>query len=98
MVPMSLRLIASLCIATTELAPQSISTLKLRPTRWKQVLNRPPDPKASPQPTNCNCMNGPWDVWFCERCLGRQVTVLPFGQTVRDKGHIASCLDGGKPH
>ncbi len=56
---MSLQLIASLFSATMEVAPQSISALKSRPTRWKQVLNRPPEPKASPQPTNCKCMNTP---------------------------------------
>src|SRR5579863_4570793 len=98
MVLTSLRVIASLFIATTELAPQSISTLKSRPTRWKQVWKRPPDPKASPQPTNCNCMNGPWDVWFWERCLGRLVSVLPFGHAVRDKGHNANEAGGGKPY
>src|SRR5436190_12132276 len=56
---MSLRLIASLFIDTSEVAPQSTSALIFRPTRWKQVLNRPPEPKASPQPTNCTCMNIP---------------------------------------
>src|SRR5215475_3600009 len=41
-------------IATIEEAPQSISTLPwpVR-SRWKQVLNRPPLPKASPEPRNC---------------------------------------------
>src|SRR5438093_5003671 len=41
-------------IATSEEAPQSISTLPCRwRSRWKQVLNRPPLPKASPEPRNC---------------------------------------------
>src|SRR6202451_655856 len=66
---MSLRLIASLFMATSEVAPQSISALILSPTRWKQVLNRPPEPKASPQPTNCRCMECPQEArdnnsWF----------------------------------
>src|SRR5262249_52172293 len=29
------------------------------PTTWKQVLNRPPEPKASPHPTNWRCMSTP---------------------------------------
>src|ERR1700722_6323719 len=51
---MSLRGIASLFIAVSELAPQSMRILVSRPVRWRQVLNRPPEPKASPQPTNCS--------------------------------------------
>src|SRR5258708_8622422 len=44
----------SLRIATIEVAPQSISTLPCAArSRWKQVLRRPPLPKASPEPRNC---------------------------------------------
>src|SRR5271166_3872275 len=53
---MALRSILSLFMATSDVAPQSISALISLPTRWRQVLNRPPEPKASPQPTNCRCM------------------------------------------
>src|SRR5258708_19715855 len=43
----------SLRIATIEVAPQSISTLPCAArSRWKQVLRRPPLPKASPEPRN----------------------------------------------
>ena len=37
-------------------APQSIRKLTLAPVTWKQVLNLPPEPSASPQPTNRNCI------------------------------------------
>src|SRR4030095_12871550 len=37
-------------------APQSIRKLTLVPVTWKQVLNLPPEPSASPQPTNRNCI------------------------------------------
>src|SRR6266702_4383970 len=44
----------ALRIATIEEAPQSISTLPCAArSRWKQVLKRPPLPKASPEPRNC---------------------------------------------
>ena len=39
-------------IAGSEDAPQSISRLVCAPVRWKQVFDLPPEPKASPQPTN----------------------------------------------
>src|ERR1700734_1425142 len=58
----ALRSIASLFMATSEVAPQSISALTALPTRWKQVLKRPPEPKASPQPTNCRCMKCPQEA------------------------------------
>src|SRR5579885_3500646 len=38
--------------ATSELAPQSISSRQCAPLTRKQVLNRPPLPNASPQPMN----------------------------------------------
>ena len=37
-------------------APQSIRKLTWAPVTWKQVLNLPPEPSASPQPTNRNCI------------------------------------------
>ena len=37
-------------------APQSIRKLTEAPATWKQVLNLPPEPSASPQPTNRNCI------------------------------------------
>src|ERR1700724_3143913 len=37
-------------------APQSMRKFAESPATWKHVLSRPPDPKASPQPTNCRCM------------------------------------------
>ena len=37
-------------------APQSIRKLTRSPVTWKQVLNLPPEPSASPQPTNRNCI------------------------------------------
>src|SRR5262249_38963392 len=40
----------------SEEAPQSIRKFAVWPTTWKQVLRRPPEPNASPQPTNCRCM------------------------------------------
>src|SRR5580704_13636229 len=62
MTSMALPSIFSLFMATSEVAPQSISALTSLPTRWKQVLNRPPEPKASPQPTNCRCMECPQET------------------------------------
>src|ERR1700694_1504466 len=41
---------------TSEDAPQSIRKFALSPATWKQVASRPPEPNASPQPTNCRCM------------------------------------------
>src|SRR3954464_12095344 len=40
-------------------APQSIRKLTLAPVTWKQVLSLPPEPSASPQPTNCSCIGCP---------------------------------------
>src|SRR4051794_1078407 len=37
-------------------APQSIRKLTRSPRTWKQVFPRPPEPNASPQPTNCRCI------------------------------------------
>src|SRR5215475_11635363 len=42
--------------AGNEDAPQSIRKLTCAPVTWKQVLNLPPEPNASPQPTNRNCI------------------------------------------
>src|SRR5262250_2590350 len=42
--------------AGSDVAPQSIRKLTAAPVTWKQVLYRPPEPKASPQPTNCSCI------------------------------------------
>ena len=42
--------------AGSEEAPQSIKKLTAAPVTWKQVLSRPPEPNASPQPTNCSCI------------------------------------------
>src|ERR1700676_1186836 len=42
--------------AGSDEAPQSIRKLTRAPVTWKQVLNRPPEPRASPQPTNCSCL------------------------------------------
>src|SRR5690242_12142895 len=53
---MSLRAMPSARIAGSAEAPQSISAFTPSPTRWKQVLERPPEPNASPQPTNCRCI------------------------------------------
>src|SRR5882724_13295594 len=50
---MSLRAMPSRFSAGSEVAPQSIRKLAERPVTWKQVFCRPPEPKASPQPTNC---------------------------------------------
>src|SRR3954452_22838849 len=37
-------------------APQSIRKLTRSPLTWKQVFPRPPEPNASPQPTNRRCI------------------------------------------
>src|SRR5579859_4062144 len=50
---MALKSIPSRFSPITDEAPQSIRKLLCSPVRWKQVLSRPPLPKASPQPTNC---------------------------------------------
>src|SRR5512139_2852653 len=42
--------------ATSEVAPQSIRKFAPAPSTWKHVLNRPPDPNASPEPMNCRRM------------------------------------------
>src|SRR5689334_22275047 len=42
--------------AGSEVAPQSIRKLTAAPVTWKQVFWRPPEPNASPQPTNCSCI------------------------------------------
>src|SRR5262245_54905277 len=39
-------------IATSEVAPQSIRKFSAPAATWKQVLNRPPVPKATPLPRN----------------------------------------------
>jgi len=39
--------------AIREEAPQSIRKFACLPVTWKQVLNRPPLPNASPHPINC---------------------------------------------
>src|SRR5215211_2012325 len=44
--------------ATSEEAPKSTSTVPLAVSRKKQVLNRPPEPKASPHPTIVIRMSG----------------------------------------
>src|SRR5687767_3885923 len=44
--------------ATGAEAPQSISTVRSPATRWKQVLWRPPEPKASPEPMMVRRMSG----------------------------------------
>src|SRR6266545_6882288 len=43
--------------ATREDAPQSTSSVPLAVSRKKQVLNRPPEPKASPEPTTVRRMS-----------------------------------------
>src|SRR5712664_899629 len=50
---MSLRTMPSRFSAGSAVAPQSIRKLAEAPVTWKQVFCRPPEPKASPQPTNC---------------------------------------------
>src|ERR1700691_3196284 len=96
---MSLREIASLFIAVSELAPQSMRILVSRPVRWKQVLNRPPEPKASPQPTNCSCMDGPRgvDVMALRASFG---SLPPTNERVCDGGHtqgqFAATVRGGQ--
>ena len=56
MVSTALRSIPRCLSATREVAPQSINAFTLAPVRWKQVLKRPPEPKASPHPMNCRRM------------------------------------------
>ena len=53
---MASRAMPSRFSAGSEEAPQSIRKLTLAPVTWKQVLNLPPEPSASPQPTNRNCI------------------------------------------
>jgi hypothetical protein len=38
-------------------APQSIRNFEEEAETWKHVLNRPPEPKASPQPRTCNLIS-----------------------------------------
>ena len=45
-------------------APQSIRKLTRSPVTWKQVLNLPPEPSASPQPTNRNCIGCSLTRWI----------------------------------
>src|SRR6185437_4114618 len=52
----SLRAILQCFSAGSAEAPQSIRQLTESPVTWKQVFCRPPEPKASPQPTNCTCI------------------------------------------
>src|ERR1700730_2777091 len=52
------RAISSRFNAGSDEAPKSIRKLTRSPLMWKQVLNRPPEPSASPQPTNRNCIGG----------------------------------------
>src|SRR5215469_6727066 len=60
MVSIASRAIPSRSIPINEDAPQSIRKFARRPTTWKQVLSRPPEPNASPLPTNRRCMrSGP---------------------------------------
>src|SRR3954470_21744454 len=51
------RATSSRFIAGSDEAPQSIRKLTLSPVTWKQVLARPPEPSASPQPINRNCID-----------------------------------------
>src|SRR5581483_9930939 len=44
--------------ATSEDAPKSTTTVALAVSSQKQVLNRPPEPKASPQPMTVSRMSG----------------------------------------
>src|ERR1700741_4205875 len=53
---MSSRTMPARFSAGSDDAPQSIRKLTCAPLTWKQVLNRPPEPNASPQPTNRNCI------------------------------------------
>src|SRR5215510_9441795 len=53
---MSSRTMPARFSAGNEDAPQSIRKLTCAPVTWKQVLNLPPEPNASPQPTNRNCI------------------------------------------
>ena len=53
---MSSRAMPSRFSAGSDDAPQSIRKLTRAPVTWKQVLNLPPEPSASPQPTNRNCI------------------------------------------
>src|SRR3984957_18509128 len=96
MTSMALRSIASLFMATSEVAPQSISALIPLPTRWKQVLNRPPEPKASPQPTNCRCIECPQEARDSDflsvpgrRCGHRPHSVASRRAKFRDEHHKA---------
>src|SRR5690348_11253833 len=60
MVSMASRAMRSPASPISDDAPQSIRKFACSPTTWKQVLSRPPEPNASPQPTNCKCMrSGP---------------------------------------
>src|SRR3984957_3281339 len=87
---MSSRLIASLFMATSEVAPQSISALISLPTRWKQVLNRPPEPKASPQPTNCRCIECPQEARDGNSSPSRDAGLRPPAATVsRQDGQVS---------
>src|SRR5438067_2365847 len=43
--------------ATGADAPQSIRTVRPAAARWKQVLWRPPEPNASPEPMILSCMS-----------------------------------------
>ncbi len=56
---MALRSIPSRFIAMSEEAPQSIRNRVRSAVTWKQVLKRPPEPKASPEPTNVSRMPPP---------------------------------------
>src|SRR5262245_53023818 len=72
--------------AGSEEAPQSIRKLTLFPVTWKQVLNRPPEPSASPQPTNRNCIGCPPPV---EGLSPARAAEQPRQQPDRDHEHGA---------
>ena len=68
---MSSRAIPSRFSAGSDDAPQSIRKLTCAPVTWKQVLNLPPEPSASPQPTNRNC------IGCCRLCVTYRPRGLP---------------------
>src|SRR5579883_2560157 len=86
MVEMPLGSTPHLRIATIDEAPQSTSTLPPSArVRWKQVLNRPPLPKASPEPRNWRRMLALRNLCHPERSEGsmeqQHRSLAPLGMT-----------------
>src|SRR5437588_2413034 len=73
--------------AGSDEAPQSIRKLTSRPVTWKQALDRPPAPNASPQPTKRNCIG--YDPVFREKLSSARGAEQPRQEPDRQHDHGA---------